>query len=246
MPLVVRFSKINQSPAGVLPQSLYLQVPSLEDWTVESSADWQDYTTKTGEYSNAGGGPLLQSTTFQTLTIGDPDAGYVLAGSSDPDYIDAQLIALRDNRAPFLIMVYFGQVPLSASDDAALQNNLRASELRMRATIRSLTRISRFGEPETVYWTIAVKEWRDAVVDRQLLRARSRSGGSALPFRYALASGDTLRSISKDFYGNDSFWRTIAEANGIRNWGASTSLTSRPGLNAGTRLSIPVLLTGEA
>lgn len=44
-------------------------------------------------------------------------------------------------------------------------------------------------------------------------RARYRDGR---PRTYRVKAGDTLHSISLDFYGSPAFWRNLADANGVR------------------------------
>lgn len=62
---------------------------------------------------------------------------------------------------------------------------------------------------------------------------------------HALQAGDTFVSLSDDYYGAYDAWRTIAEANGIRDWGMATPLVLRAGLSVGDRLIIPSLGGGS-
>lgn len=63
----------------------------------------------------------------------------------------------------------------------------------------------------------------------------------SLPAVHQLTATDTLLSLSDDYYGAYDGWRTIAEDNGIRDWGMATPLTQRPGLKVGSRVRIPSL-----
>lgn len=79
------------------------------------------------------------------------------------------------------------------------------------------------GDPGTVYFTLKLKEYREAKVrkikvDKGGKKAKASASGSRTdstppPQTYTVANGDCLWNIAKRFYGNGSLYTLIYEAN---------------------------------
>lgn len=200
---------------------LYLQNPPLDEWAIEGEGSHNDVDTATsGEFSHAGSGVKLQTTTIDSLVV-SWDAPWLTAFVS-ADHVISELTAIRDSRTPFLVLATWpgGTV-----------------ELNMYCTLRRLRHSVKAGEPDTRYFSIDLKQWRDPNPERKGEGASKTS--AKLPTTHKLKAGDTLNSLSKRYYGSYSHWRSIAGANGIKNWGASTALVKRKGFKPGHAIKIP-------
>lgn len=225
-----RFARIpGVTPKALLPVPFYLPV-ALNELTVEEDLIHSDYdTVSAGEYSVAGPGGLavrkLRTADLETLTIDwHRYARWLSNPAATPAQVQAKIIALARGKHPFELLivqgVYFG---LGTPE-----------ELRMNITIRHLTKVAKPGEADTRYWTLQIKEWRDNGTGR-------RGIGSAphLPTTHLLTEKDTLQSLAKHYYGAYGAWRTIANANGVRNWGPTTELVKLAKFKIGDKVKIP-------
>jgi LysM repeat protein len=142
--------------------------------------------------------------------------------------IKAELYRVMRSRRPFKMV-------------ATIQG--RGDELRMNATLRSISRELRPGEADTRYYDLEIKEWRDASVGRKSSANVGRKGGQGgqtdLPAKHKLTADDTFNSLSKDYYGSTQFARDIASANGVSGWGMTTPIIQSQRFKVGDSIKIP-------
>lgn len=115
----------------------------------------------------------------------------------------------------------------------------REPELDINATLRSLGRTLRFGQPGIRYYRLTFKEWRDPQVARRSSGGESRAPGTRLPTTHKLDNDDTLNSLSKLYYGTYAGAAAIARHNAIRGWGKSTALVKTKRYKVGDKIKIP-------
>lgn len=227
--LRVRLSRaVGLTPGDVLVPPLYLPV-ALGEFSFDEEFSHSDYLGPFGEFSQpAPGGPTarsLRSSDIETLTL-DWEAPWMTGGFTDPQEARRVLYRLARSKRPFdlLATVQFG----------------RPEELRMRATIRGISRVLRPGEADTRYMTIRLREWRDNRVRRlSSLQGRDRNTGGRLPASHPITARDTLHSITRIYYGSTGGWRDVANANGITNWGPGRPLVEMGRFKAGDKIVVP-------
>lgn len=233
--LRVRLSRARGlTPKGVLESPIWLPVV-LGEFTVNEGASHTDYEThRRGEFSvpAQGGGRarLLRSTDLEAMTL-DWDAPW-LTWYRNPHAIKKELRKILHGKRP---------VKLLAQN--YLAGRAQKEEVRMLVTLRDTTRTLKPGEADARYWTVEVKEFRRHSV-RRLQNEESR--GFLLPTKHKLRESDTLEYLSKRYYGFHWGWRTIAEANGLRNWGPRTEIHKSKKFKNGDLLNIPKKPTRHA
>lgn len=227
----VKFSRIPGSTAnGVLSSAVILPC-ILGEFSVTEDFDWRDYTTiGSGQFSApAAGGPtdrLLRKTDLDTMTI---DWHAYATFLTNPDLTPAEakrmVYEIGRSHSPFTLLV----------DE---QLGVGEEELRMNATIRSITRTTRPGEADTRYYTLTISEWRNNEISR-----RGEGGGARkLPTTATLNADTTLAGLANFYYAGVPVsigWRAIARANNITNWGANTPLVRSKRFKAGQKVKIP-------
>lgn len=203
--LRVRISRIpGVTPKNMLARPLVFGAV-LGDFEFMDSADWRDYTTVThGQRSQPGGGKGQHGRNLRTLNLevltqlGDPLPYEADRGASGAR-TRRELARILRSRAAFRFVATMHQ---SFGHGGA--------ELRMNASVRSMTRTTRHGEPDTRYLSLEITEVRSAEVER-----RTRHGGDKLPTKHKIEKGDTLRALAKHYYkGRGQFWKAIKQANG--------------------------------
>jgi nucleoid-associated protein YgaU len=204
---------------------VYLQVPSLDDVTVQGDAEWTDYDGLGGQFSIPGAGPRLKTVELRTMTIFTFFQPEWVDLQSPPFEIAANIELLRENLSPFRALLYFQGGP--------------GTFLDLPVAIRSLTKTTKFGEVDTIYYDMSLTEWRRPLVQSRSTGTSRAPGGGILPTTHKLTSSDTFESLSERYYGNRDGARAIASANGISNWGLRTPLIQRHGMKAGTVIKIP-------
>lgn len=231
----VRFARIpGETPKDVLKPALFLPAAIGTVGVTEEAAHSQYDTLRAGEFSQPSQGPvtarkLRTVDDIETLTV-TWDPKWLVDRGQDPAQVRRQLYAvLRSRRACELLMT----PKLGASGDEFM---------RFSVTIRSITKQMRRGEPDTVYYTLRLVEWRNAEMGRK--RQGSGSGGSKLPTTHELKSGDTLHSLSQTYYLTAEHARVIAKANKIKGVGLSTRLVLMKRFKVGSKIKIPKLPPG--
>lgn len=222
--LRVRLSRIKgETPKGVLAAPLYLPaVIGQFGWTEESSHS--EYTTiRDGQFSQPAMGPatarqLRGLDNIETLTV-DWDPPWLVEQGQDPDDVYRSLYAVLRCRRP---------VELLATPKLGPSRPL----LRMNVTVRSITAQLRQGEPDSLYFTVGIREWRRSAGAR-------KAAGDALPTTHILKAGDTLHSLAMHYYHSATYATDIADANGIRDWGKSTPLVQHKRFKIGSKIKIP-------
>lgn len=220
---------------GVTPREVLLEqlvLPAvLDEFEVSGEAAHNDYTTvRAGEFSAPGGGEKrshrrLRTSDLEALTL-IWHAPWLQSLDQDPKAVHDALWRIHDYRKPVLLAARIRQ------------QGWEDEVLRMPVTVRSLRERVRKGEPDTRYFSIATKEWRDNSVRR---RGRGVGRGKVrLPARHKLDSNDTLHSLAKHYYGSYAGWRTIRNENKIpTSWGQSTPLVQMKRFKVGSVVRIP-------
>lgn len=222
----VRLARIpGETPKGVLRHAMVLPaVLGTVGWTEEALHSEYD-TVRAGQFSQPAMGPatarrLRVPDDIETLTV-TWDPAWLVEQGLDPRKVRDELYAVLRARKPveLLMTPQFG----------------KRSLLRMNITIRSITAQVRQGEPDTVYFTLRIAEWRNAEG-----RRRGEGRGSKLPTTHKLTAEDTLYSLSERYYNSSAGTRAIAHANGISvKWGKKTRLVLHAKFKVGSKLKIP-------
>lgn len=224
--LRVRFSSIKGvTPKGVLTRPLYLPA-TIGDvaWTEEAQHSEYD-TVRAGQFSQpAMGGPtarrLRQFDDFETLTL-TWDPSWLVEEGHDPQGVRDALYAVLRSKKPveLLATLKFGAPVLIRAD----------------VTFRSVRPQLRGGEPDTIYYTVKIAEWRNGSTIR-----KGSDGDSKLPTTHILTATDSLYSLSKHYYdGSASGWDNIARANKITGFGKKTALVKHKRFKVGSKVKIP-------
>lgn len=227
--LRVRLSKIpGETPAGVLSKALVLPAVLGEFGWTEEAAHSEYETVRDGQFSQPQLGPatarrLRTLNDIETLTI-EWDAPWLVEQGLDPhDVYDELFAVLRSRRA----------VELLATPQFGPERPL----LRMNITIRSISPLMKRGEPDSMYYTVRISEWRNAEVKRR--GAGSPGNPSKLPTTHKLTATDTLYSLSAKYYHTSAGTDAIAKANGIKSWGKKTPLVKMGRYKVGSKIKIP-------
>lgn len=191
-------------------------------WTETFSHSEYD-TVSGGQFSQPAMGPatarqLRDTDDIETLTMTWEPSWLVELGV-DPDDVYDELFSVARSRKPVELLVS------PKLDERPL--------LRMSVTIRSIQIQVRKGEPDTLYYALRLKEWRNASVDRK------GAGAPGLPTTHKLTASDTLHSLSMHYYKTATEWKAIAEANAIKGVGQSTRLVTMARFKVGSKLKIP-------
>ena len=203
--LQVRLQRIpGVTPRDVLRKSIIFGV-ILNDFEWSEAADWRDFTTvSAGQRTQPAGGKgtrgrNLRSLSLEVLTQWGRKLPFENARGSTGNEIRNELAAITRARAPFRFVATMNRA--FDSDPA---------ELRMDATLRSVSRLTRFGEPDSRYLTIEIVEYRSAATER-----RSRTKSDKFPIKHKLDADDTLRKLAKRYWKNKGAdWNLIKKANG--------------------------------
>lgn len=228
--LRVRLSRVpGETPRGVLRRPLYLPaVIGNFGWTEEFQHTEYE-TVRQGQFSQPALGPstarLLRTIDdMETLTL-TWEAAWLVEDGLDPDEVYRVLHAIGRARRPVEML-------------ASLKLDERPL-LRTFITIRSITTQLRQGEPDTRYYTLRPKEWREAEG-----RRRGEGRGSKLPTKHKLTADDTLHSLSRRYYGGSpKYARDIARANGLTGVGVTTRITATRRFAVGQKIKIPKVKT---
>lgn len=233
--LRVRLSKIpGETPKGVLDTALIL--PAVIDafgWTEEAGHTEYD-TVRAGQFSQPQLGPptarrLRMLDDVGTLTV-DWDPPWLVEQGQDPDDVHDTMYGILRSRRPceLLATPKFGPTrPL----------------LRVNITIRGISAVMKRGEPDSMYYTLKIVEWRNASAAR---RGAGVGGDvSRLPTTHRLTATDTLYSLSMLYYHTASGATAIARANGIKSWGKKTPLVGLARFRVGSKITIPKVAISE-
>jgi hypothetical protein len=221
--LRVRLSRIpGETAKGVLRSPVYLPVV-LGPFTVSEEASHFEYDThRAGQFSVPAQGPKtarsLRDLGLDTLTL-DWQASWL-------DYTDPRrfMNAVNDvlrARSPVLLLatLQFGD----------------PEEFRAPVTLRRTTRELRPGEADTRYWTLEVREWRNASLSRRTADPKN----DRLPARHHLTATDTWSSLAQKYHHTSMTWRVIAKKNGLPQWGARTPIVNSTKFKVGDIVTIP-------
>lgn len=213
------------TPHTVLRQPFHLPVVIGSDFTTEEEALWEEFdTVSSGRYAQAAAGEhgeALQTVSVEALTM-TWDPGWLTEPHVNPKEVLNTLRRILRKRAVFDLLVV--QKP----------NNFFGAEFSGYASLRRLSITARRGEPDTRYLQMDISSHR-----RMSARRRRHGKASNLPTTVELDKNDTLRSLAGHFYGSGEYWRLIANANGISNWGSETPLVQMNRYKPGDRIKIP-------
>lgn len=224
--LRVRLRRVNGiTPKNVLRQPLYLPCligPEFVQIKTAGHTEWD--TVSAGQFSQGYGGkkaPLLDDLSFDSLSL-TWDADWLTNPETDPEEMRRELDRVLASRRGFHMAIF-------------LYPQGEGNEARGLYTLRSVERRLPRGEPDTRYYSLAFKEFRQPGQRRRSSRRANR-----LPTRHLVQGGDTLRSLARIYYGDGSLWRVIANVNGIRHWGSEDDLTKIARFDKeGARIVIP-------
>lgn len=97
------------------------------------------------------------------------------------------------------------------------------AKVSMYSTIESFEVHEQGGDPGTIYYTLKLKEYREAAVRKlnvdlgsgkaNLSSGNGRTDNTTQGQSYTVVSGDCLWNIAKQFYGNGSMYTVIYDAN---------------------------------
>lgn len=199
--LRICLSRCEGTSRKVLQQPYYFQVPPLETFSTQHGFNFTDYeTVSKGQFSRTMS-RQLRTVEFQTMFV-DQDWFFVLFKHKhtgpDPQKLSAQLVHILNTGTPFNLLI--GNTVLWDEYD-----------VKMKATLRTLTVEERAGEVDARYVNVTFTEHRDLEIQKD-------GKGEALPQTYKVQEGDTLRSLAKQFYGEGNAWRVIAKANDLNNF----------------------------
>lgn len=203
--LHVRISRIpGVTPKNVLKHPLKLGIVT-GDFDFQDTATWRDFATvSAGERSQPGGGRKTlgrsqRTLSLEVLTQWGGGLDWEDEGAASGTRIRQELFKVLHHRSPFRFVATMNE-PFGAS----------GSELRMNATVRSIGKSLRHGQPDSRYLAVDFVEYRGAHVDR-----RSHDKSDKLPAKHKVEAGDTLRKLAKHYYKNQGAnWKLIKEANG--------------------------------
>lgn len=221
--LRVRLSRIpGETAKGVLRTPLYLPVVMGPFTVVEEAAHFEYDTHRSGQFSTPAQGPSssrqLRDLGLDTLTL-DWEAPWL-------EYVDPRDFMNRVNAV------------LRARTPVTLLATLRfgePEEFRAPVTLRRTTRELRPGEADTRYWTLEVKEWRNASLSRRTADPKNDN----LPTRHRLTNTDTWASLAARYHHTTLSWRNIAKANGLAQWGSRTPIVNSSKFKVGDVVKIP-------
>lgn len=224
--LRVRLSRIpGQTPKGLLSKPMYL--PALLDGfaNVETALHSEYTTIADGEFSqpamgDASARSLRTPDDMETLTV-EWDPPWLVEQGQDPKVVRDTLFAILRSKRPVAILV----TPKLGGDTVFMNMNI---------TFRQLAERMKPGEPDSLYFSITPKEWRDNSVERS-----GEGRGSTLPTTHKIDEDDSLYSLSQFFYHSAAGAPDIARANGIKNFGKKTALVKHPRFKVGSKLKIP-------
>jgi hypothetical protein len=217
-----------RTPKHVLRKPLRFPVALGDTFEVTEDAGWEDYeTVGAGELSSPRLGPGargLESFTGETMSCTWDPSWMTYPGQNPGDVREALQDVLR-SRSPFYLLALVGPTG-------------HRPEFSGLATMRTLTRTLRHGEPDARYYTIDFRRYREAEVGRRR-HVEGGGGNPRLPTHHELKDDDTLESLARRYYGKPNLWKWIARANGIHSWGSRDPIVETHRYHAGDRLLIP-------
>jgi hypothetical protein len=226
--VIMRKSK-QHTARHLLDHPFIFQVPPLESFSWSQDYGWEDYTTiEKGTFSRPSAQGLRQIS-FDTMFV-DYDAEFTIVHPvehwvkrkgkkfsdlprnptpprvdptkfgrrkvvwrPDPLKLSRELRHIMNSGTPFWLEVH-------------QQHLWGRHDLEMMATLRSLSVEERAGEIDSRYISVSYVEWREPEV-------KKKKKGSKFPLRHKVRRGDTLKSLSKKYYGGYGGWKSIKKAN---------------------------------
>lgn len=211
------------TPAQVLRTPLTLPVVIGEEFTVEEEFLWEDFNTVGGgEHSSPAPGQGRPQARFTGETMSLTwNPRWLATPHVSPERMRRELLRIGRRRAIFDLLV-------------VNKPNADFAEFSGYATIRRIARTIKRGEPDTRYYSIDFAEYRPMSVGQ-----RKHRFGTRRPTTVALDKDDTLRSLAREHLGHEGYWRNIAQANGLTNWGSNDPIVDSKRYKVGDRIKIP-------
>ena len=233
--LLVRIRPIHGlTPKKALRKTLHFPAVTSDPFEVIQTGMHTDYqTVSSGEYSMPTAGrkaAFLETSTFDILAL-SWDARWLGYRDVDPHDIKKALTRIVEYHCP---------VHLIAQVNPHVRGH-PGPEWDTYVTLRSVSRRLPHGEPDTRYYTVEWKEYREPGIGRRHKGHKHGHGnkGHKLPTTHKLKAGDTLRKLAQEYFGNGTQWRVIARANHINKWGSNDPLVDKKRFKVGDRIKIP-------
>lgn len=229
------------TPKSVLKSPLRFGVV-LNDIEWYDSADWRDFSTiANGQRTQPAGGKAEKGRNLRTISLdvltqfqppptrtdpAGPRWSYEAPYADSGQKIRQEVAEIVRKRAAFRLAITMHTPRITGSP----------AELRMNATLRSVTRRTPHGEADSRYLVLEFVEFRSAQTDE-----RSQDKSDALPTTHKIEAGDTLKSLAKLYYkGQKQHWDVIKRANKtlLKGYGSEKKLDALMKKKPGT-LRIP-------
>lgn len=217
---------------GKTPQPFVFPAPPLDTFTMNLQYNWSDYDTiSDGQFSRPSS-MQLQTVQFDTIIVAD-DYPWVFYNPMrtrglDIDEMGRELGKLARSGSPFKFIVEEARYkPDSSGLAQSVTYDFGASPvLQMLATLRTLSKAKRAGEPDALYITCGFVEHRIAGTTQRKLGAGGKPGASgkggensrtlpaSVPLTKTLpADANTLHDLAIKYYGSAAKWTIIKDAN---------------------------------
>ena len=210
---------------GILTTPYMFQVPPIEELPVQREWSFTDYDTVGAGIHTRPGSSQLKVVAFDSLFV-DTDYSFVVnrAAGWNPVAMIDELEKIGEAKTPFQLLV--GQPALWGI----------YYDVNMAATLRSLRSSEKAGERDARYFSISFTQFRGisqadlasgaasglpapsaGVTDTaaQSFSTPGRPPLAVLPISSLPKTADTLRDVSKRYYGTHVLWGVIAKASGF-------------------------------
>jgi len=206
---------------GVIARPLLLPVVIGDAFTIDEDSAWQDYQTLEGERSQRPGGDryqMLKSFGNETMAMSWSPSWMTHQGQN-PERVRKVLRRILHAHTPVHLKAFLPQET--------------RPEFSGLVTLRSMSRTVRHGEPDTRYYDLEWRQYREGGTRRR------KHGRVPLPTTHKLRQGETLRGLARRYYGDGSGWRAIGRRNGIGNWGSEDPIHRHRRYHVGDSIKIP-------
>lgn len=236
----VRLTRIRGVTApGVAEEPIWFPAGALNEFVVDEDSNISEYdTVGHGQFAAPAPGRPGRKRRLRVCDIETAaffgDNAILTARGIDPQALRDELEAVIRSETAVRLLVTL-RLPRERG------RSIRP-EVDMPATVRSIRRTLKHGEALTRYWTVRFVEDRDPTLGRRRYGGdppgvQSNRGGSSVKHR--LDGNDTLESLAKRYFKDKSAWRALANAIGMKSWGARTPLVQNARWKVDQPITIP-------